>query len=105
MTKSVAGRVLLSVLGASLTLAVARGASLLPYGAARDRVSDVLAWPGGLIARVFYPAGVHTGSGSPEWGGLVLWANVAFYVVLWFTILTAAGRRGRRANGHPSGIS
>ena len=96
MKRSATRRVLLSVLFAGLTLAIAWGVSLLPYSVLRDRVSDVLSWPGGLVALIFYPAGVHTGPGSPGWGRLVFLANLVFYVLLWFFILTAVGARGSR---------
>jgi len=91
MKRSATTRVLLSAIFAALTLAIAWGVSRLPYSALRDRVSDFLSWPGGLVALIFYPAGVHTGPGSPEWGRLVFWANVAFYLVFWFLVLTAVG--------------
>ena len=95
------GRLLLSLLGAIFTLLIAWGVSRLPYSTFRDRVDDFLTLPGALIARVFYPAGVHTGSGAPHWGDLVLWGNVATYTVLWFAVLTVINRWSGRRRGQP----
>lgn len=95
MKRTAAGRVLLSALAAVVTLTLTWGISRFPYSTIRDRVTDILAWPGGLVAQIFYPAGVHTGSGSPGWGGLVLWANVAFYFLFWFCVLTILSRRAQ----------
>lgn len=97
MKRSATIRILLSALFAVLTLAIAWGVSRLPYSVLRDRVTDFLSWPGGLVAQIFYPAGVHTGTGSSEWGRLVFWANVSFYVVFWFVVLTVLGGRSRAA--------
>jgi hypothetical protein len=67
----------------------------LPYSRLRDSVSDALSLPGGLIAWLFYPAGVHTGSGAPQWATLALVGNFLFYVLLWMIVLTLIQRQRR----------
>ena len=48
---------------------------------------DVLGMPSYLIAWLFYPAGVHTSRGNPNWGIVFLVSNIFFYAVLWFLIM------------------
>lgn len=59
----------------------------------RDRITDVLSIPGGLIAWPLYPAGVHTDHGSPPWGLLAYVGNVVFYITAWFILLERWQRR------------
>lgn len=89
-------RAMVSVVAALLTVSIAGLLVLLPYSKGRDVVSDFLALPGALIAGIFYPAGVHTGSGSPGWAGLALASNILFYALLWFGILTGVRSPRRR---------
>ena len=56
----------------------------LPYSPIRDLISDVLSLPGGLIASPFYPEGVHTGHGAPNWAIICVLGNNLFYSGLWF---------------------
>ena len=71
-----------------ITIGAIEGIDRLPYSPTLVRITDTLTLPGGLIARVFYPAGVHTGSGAPNWGIVAAWSNVIFYLMLWFLILS-----------------
>jgi hypothetical protein len=48
-----------------------------------------------LIARIFYLEGVHTGGGAPSWGVIFLGADVLFYAVGWFGLLSWIARRRR----------
>jgi hypothetical protein len=74
------------VLGIATSFLIGVAAIRLPYSEARDAVTDALTLPGGLIARLVYPAGVHTGRGAPNWG-LVAWgANVAVYILFWYVL-------------------
>jgi hypothetical protein len=59
----------------------------LPPTSARGTITDYLSFPGGIIAWLFYPEGVHTGSGAPRWGLVVHLGNVLFYSCLWFVAL------------------
>jgi hypothetical protein len=84
----VASRMFISLLLGGLTVAAATSAERwLPYSSLRDSVTDAIALPGFLIARLFYPAGVHTGNGAPNWGIVFLCSNFIFYSLLWLAIL------------------
>ncbi len=85
----IALRLFISFLLGGLTVAGAGfGERWLPYSSARDAITDTLFLPGFLMAReVFYPAGVHTGRGAPNWGIVFLCGNLVFYSLLWFAIL------------------
>jgi len=80
-----------SLLGLVTTYAIS-GISHLPYSKERDWVSDALSFPGGMVARVFYPEGVHTGHGSPSWGLLAASTNLIFYILVWLLVLWIARR-------------
>ncbi|MDQ2842805.1 MAG: hypothetical protein M3Y72_17550 [Acidobacteriota bacterium] len=73
--------------------------SKLPYSPLRDEITDAASLPAMLIARIFYPEGVHTGGGAPTWGIAFLGAGVLFYAVVWFGILSLITRRSRQARG------
>jgi hypothetical protein len=104
MSKVLATRILLSIgLGYVSCWLVGR-IDRLPYSPFRDQVSDALAIPGGFVAAIFYPQGVHTGSGAAAWGLVAYAANVAFYSVAWFVVLVLLSKwqtRNRVALGHP----
>ncbi|HZR33488.1 MAG TPA: hypothetical protein VFA76_16710 [Terriglobales bacterium] len=77
-------------------------ASHLPYSETRDAITDVLTLPGGFIASLVYPEGVHTGHGAPNWGILTMVSNVIVYVLFWYACLRIIGRiRGRRPDQTP----
>jgi hypothetical protein len=81
-------RVSMSLFLAVLTVAAPACAERwLPYSSLRDSVTDAIALPGFLIARIFYPAGVHTGHGAPNWAIVFLCSNFIFYSLLWLAIL------------------
>jgi hypothetical protein len=84
----IASRIAISLLLAGLTVAGAGFAERwLPYSPLRDNVTDAISFPGFLIARIFYPEGVHTGSGAPKWGIVFLCSSFVFYSLLWIAIL------------------
>jgi hypothetical protein len=58
--------------------------AFLPYSKARDAIADALSLPGGLLAVLIYPEGVHTGHGAPYWGLVAMLGNWAFYAVFWY---------------------
>lgn len=69
----------------------------LPYGETRDAITDALSLPGGFIASLVYPEGIHTGHGAPNWALLAGVSNVIVYVLFWYACLEIIGRiRGRR---------
>ena len=59
----------------------------LPYSSARDLVTDGLAMPGGLLASIFYPEGVHTGGGAATWAAVAIVGNLFFYILVWILLL------------------
>jgi hypothetical protein len=80
-------RVLLGIFLAAGTLGAVAAIDRLPYSPLRDDLADTLSFPGVLVARMFYPEGVHTGHGAPNWGYVVFWSNIFFYVAFWSTTL------------------
>ena len=86
--KRVMIRVLLSAVLTVITIEGVGTLKHLPYSITRDRITDALSLPGALIASVFYPEGVHTGSGAPNWGVVAAESNLGFYLLLWFIILS-----------------
>lgn len=82
------------VLGAG-TLAVIRGIGLLPFSRGRDAIVDTLLLPGGFLASVFYPFGVH-GDSAAFWAWLALLGNLAFYAAFWILVLLTRAKRGRQ---------
>lgn len=75
------------VLGAATACSVS-ALKRLPYSRARDVVTDALSSPGGILATMLYPEGVHTGTGAPTWGIIAFAGNLLCYAVLWFLLLT-----------------
>ncbi len=61
----------------------------LPYSETRDVIIDVLTLPGGLIAGLAYPEGVHTGHGAPMFGFWAMAANLGVYILFWYALLRA----------------
>jgi|ERR1700735_170178 len=85
------------LLGCVSVACVAIAQKCLPYSSVRDNIIDAASFPGFLIARIFYPEGVHTGVGAPKWSIVFLCSNILFYGLLWFVILTMVSvSRGRR---------
>jgi len=80
-----------------LLLGLAR--TLLPYSRSMGVVTDALALPGGLVASVFYPEGIHTGRGAPGWAWLVMLSNLVIYVLIWYICLKVVGRIHGRTRG------
>ncbi len=69
----------------------------LPYSETRDAITDGLTLPGGFIASLVYPEGIHTGRGAPNWALLAGASNVIVYVLFWYACLKIIGRvRGSR---------
>jgi len=74
------------------------GLNHLPQSRARDLFTDILAFPGGLLASIFFPEGVHTGGGTVSWGWVALAGNLLIYTLGWFLVLWFWGKR-RQKNG------
>jgi hypothetical protein len=69
----------------------------LPYSETRDAITDGLTLPGGLIAGLVYPEGIHTGHGAPNWALLAGVSNFVVYALFWYACLEIIQRiRGRR---------
>jgi|SRR5579864_1849263 len=83
------------LLGALTVGIIGLAGTRLPYSSIRDEITDAASLPALLIARVFYPEGVHTGGGAPRWGLVFLGAGVLFYALIWFGILSWLTRRSR----------
>lgn len=73
-------------------------ATQLPYSPIRDHITDAAALPGGLLASIFYPEGVHTGRGAPSWAVVCMGFNVFVYTLAWFATLSWMNRRNRNAS-------
>ena len=69
-----------------------------PYSSGRDRVTDILSLPGGLVAGAAYSEGVHTGAGSPDWAVLAFLGNLGFYSVVWFGVINLMRKLPLRGN-------
>src|SRR5580658_1231473 len=89
-------RVALSILLCILTLFFVHSLNFLPYSPSRDAVTDGFAYPGALVASLFYPEGVHSSRGGSSWALVVITSNVAFYSIVWFCLIQATGRLFRR---------
>jgi hypothetical protein len=88
--------ILLSMLLGIGTLLLISLSNELPFSHARDAITDALSLPGGLIAAIFYPEGVHTGSGTAAWAWVAIAANAAFYTLVWFVLIKIfLGRRSK----------
>ena len=89
-------RLLLSLaLGIATSFLIGQ-AKYLPYSETRDAITDALTLPGGFIASLVYPEGIHTGHGTPDWAVLAGGTNVILYVLFWFVGLKIiSGIRGR----------
>jgi hypothetical protein len=93
----------------SLLLGSATVALLRLAGTARQcgpicvEIVDFASLPSLLIARIFYPEGVHTGSGAAKWGVVFLVAGVLFSTSVWFGLLWLVTRRSRRGVSKGSG--
>ena len=88
--------VLALVLGALTALLIGLLVNYLPPDGAKDAITSALTIPGAFIAGVIYPEGPHTGYGAPNWGSLVMAANLLCYVLFWFVCLRIAQRIRRR---------
>jgi hypothetical protein len=84
----VAARIVLSVV---LGCAATEGLYLIdkfgPYSSIRDRITDVLTFPGLIIARLFQFVGIHTGGASADLWWAFFLGNSFFYAVLCYFIL------------------
>jgi hypothetical protein len=79
-------RILLSLLLSFITLALISTINHLPYSSTRDATTDVLSFPGGLIAWLFYPGGVHGGYAT-RWASVAIGGNFLFYALFWYVTL------------------
>lgn len=61
---------------------------------------EFLAFPGTFLASIFYPQGLHTGSGAPMWAFWVVAFNTAVYSCLWCVILIRVSARAPRGRQH-----
>ena len=72
------------------------GAHSAPRGAL-SAFTDYLSMPGAIVAMVFYPFGLDTG--SLAWIVITYLSNLAVYSVVWFVAITAMRRSYRRKKG------
>ena len=79
--------ILLSFVLCVVTFLAVRGIDHLPYSPTPDAVTDGVSLPGGFIASLIYPEGIHTGRGSPGAAYLAFVGNVVFYMVVWFLLI------------------
>jgi hypothetical protein len=82
---------------AVVTMAILGLIDRLRFSATRDRVSDALRWPAGLVTGLFYPQGIHTGYGSSGAIYLGIASFIGFYWLAWFFLLDVVGKIARAA--------
>jgi hypothetical protein len=91
------GRVILSLIcGVVLSLTpllIERLEQRFGYNPQVGMVGDALWMPGQFLARLIFPEGVHTGSGSPAFIPLSLVANAVVFTVLAFLLIQLAAKR------------
>lgn len=80
------------VLGIGMSLLLGSVQTSFPNSETASLITDALALPGALVAGLVYPAGVHTGSGAPNWGFAVIASNLVIYILFWYGLLKVAGR-------------
>lgn len=66
---------------------------IVPYQPAVYTVVDGVWLPGSLLARIFYPAGIHTGRGSDVYVPLAFIFNLVIYWAIAFGVLAIAQHR------------
>lgn len=93
---------LLSFVLGVLTLFGLGALNHLPYSPIRDAFSDALTFPGGVIASLFYPEGIHTGRGSPGAAYVAFAGNAVVYALLWFFAIQIVRRIRAGGLAHPS---
>jgi hypothetical protein len=70
---------------------IGRADHWLQYSKLRDTITDALRSPGGLIAGLIYPYGIHTGGGAgAKWAFLAFASNFIVYVLFWYACLRLA---------------
>jgi hypothetical protein len=88
-----AKQLLFAIVLSMLTLFSIWKIDYLPFSAAtRAALSDALVLPGALVARLFYPEGIHTGRGSPAWAYVGAASNAVFYLIVWFLAIRIVNR-------------
>lgn len=97
-----------AVLGPATCMMADYVTSLFPYSERRDAIRDAFSIPGGLLAAMFYPQGIHTGMGSPSYPYVAVGANWLFWAAMWFLTIrlcvvfarwAAARKHGRPETG------
>lgn len=56
----------------------------LPYSPLRDRITDTLEIPALWILSLFFPQGIHTGSGVRYWAYYAFATNLGVYTLFWY---------------------
>jgi hypothetical protein len=80
-------RAALSVVLCVVTLYLVHSLNFLPYSPSRDAFTDGFAYPGALIASLFYPQGVHSSRGGSSWAAVVVASNIVIYSIVWFFLI------------------
>lgn len=97
--------VLATALAITTLAAVAVIGTVVPQSETRDAITDAMSLPGGVLAALAYPEGLHTGQGTGAWAPLAFFGNVFFYTVLWCFALAVwnARSRAKRERHHAAG--
>lgn len=82
------------MLGIGSATLVAVASRWLPYSTTRDWITDAFALPGGWIAALVYPDGVHGGNAT-AWATVAVVANLLVYTVFWYVVVTIITRDGK----------
>ena len=80
------------LLGPATCLLIEYASSRSPYSEQRDYVRDAFSLPGGLIAAIFYPQGIHSGGGAIGFAYVAWAANWIFYGAIWYFLLGGLAR-------------
>ncbi len=79
-----------------LTFLIGLVGNHLPYSKTRDAITDALMLPGGFVAGLVYPEGIHTGRGAPGWAVLAMVSNLFVYAAFWYVCLRVIGHFRRK---------
>lgn len=71
-----------------------------PYSELVGRITDAVGLPGAFVIGILYPQGPHTGYGVPYWGYYVMAANLFFYLIVWYALLSLAKMFFRKMVSH-----
>lgn len=85
------------ILGGMSMGVIILAATKLPPTRIIDEIAEVAGLPALWIGAIFFPEGIHTGSGAPYFIYVSIGGGIFFYAVMWFVILSWLSSRVRRS--------